>query len=379
MKTIIAMDSFKGSMSSKEAGEAVKRGVLKVFPDADIIVKPLADGGEGTTLALVEGLDGELIETEVKGPNGKKVIASYGIINQDTAIIEIAQASGITLIDNDELDPYKTNTYGTGQLINNALERGIKNFIIGIGGSATTEGGIGMLQALGVKFLDKDQNELPPVFSSLGKVKSINLENLNPKLKESTFLIASDVKNPLLGKNGAISVFGPQKGVKKSEIKNMEKHMKHYAKVVSNFFNKNEAESPGAGAAGGLGFAFLSFIPNVKIKSGIDLILEYLNYKKDLKDADYLITGEGTLDIQTAMGKVPVGIAQYAKSIGPIKTIAFAGSITDDALNLNTHGIDAFFPIISKVTTLDEAMKTENAKKNLERSVEQVFRLIRMV
>lgn len=377
MKVVIAIDSFKGSMSSKEAGEAAKKGLIKVFPEAEVIVKPLADGGEGTTTALVEGLDGQLIELKVKGPLEGEVTAHYGIVNNDTAVIEIAEAAGITLIEASELDPYKTNTYGVGQMINDALDRGIKKIILGLGGSATTEGGIGMLQALGVKFLDEDFKELPANFDSLGKVRSINVDNLNPKLKESTFLLASDVKNPLIGNEGAIAIFGPQKGVKKEEISLMDQQMKNYAEVISKEINKNAIYIEGAGAAGGLGFAFLSFLPKVELKSGVELILDYLNYKDDLKDADYLITGEGRLDEQTAMGKVPVGVSQLAKSIGDIKTIAFAGSVTVEADNCNAKGIDAFFPIVRGVTTLEEAMDNDTAKRNMEKSVEQVFRLIK--
>lgn len=377
MKVVVAIDSFKGSMTSKEAGEAAKEGVLKVFPDAEVIVKPLADGGEGTMSALVEGLNGEIKEIAVKDPLGNPVKAKYGIINNDTAVIEIAEASGITLIESDKLDPYKTNTFGTGQIINDALNMGINNIIIGLGGSATTEGGIGMLEALGAKFYDSDFNELPPEFASLDKVEKIDISNLNPNLKNAQFLIASDVKNPLTGPNGAISIFGPQKGVKPEDISQMDKTMEHYASVVKDELDKDVATADGSGAAGGLGFAFLSFIPNVELKPGIDLILNYLNFKDDLINADYLITGEGRLDDQTAMGKVPVGIAKLAKEVGNAKTIAFAGSITDDASNCNENNIDAFFPIVRGVSTLEEAMDNGTAKENMKKAVEQVFRLFK--
>lgn len=377
MKVLVAIDSFKGSMSSVEAGEAARDGILKAVPEAEVIVKPLADGGEGTTAALVEGLDGEFIEITVSGPLGKPVKARYGIINDDTAVIEMAEASGITLIEHSELDPYKANTYGTGEMINDALERGINNFIIGLGGSATTEGGIGMLEALGVEFFDVQGNRLPAEFSSLEKIATIDVKNLNPKLQESTFLIASDVKNPLTGPEGALAVFGPQKGVRSEEIAAMDRQMRHFAESVAEEFGKDLSQFPGAGAAGGLGFALLSFIPQVTIRPGIELMLEYLNFERELTDADILVTGEGQLDGQTAMGKVPVGVAALAKKTGDIKTIAFAGSVTKDADLCNENHIDAFFPIVRGVTTLEEAMRPDIARENMTKSVEQVFRLLK--
>jgi len=378
MKVVIAIDSFKGSLSSVEAGNAAREGILKAGP-ADVIVKPLADGGEGTTDALVEGLGGTFKKAEVTGPLGLPTTATYGILNDGrTAVMEMAEAAGIILVKREDLDPWRASTTGVGEMILDAVKKGCREFLMGIGGSATTEGGIGMLEALGYDFYDASGNKLPPVFESLGKIERISDAGVPKEVKECHFQIACDVTNPLCGEQGAVWIFGPQKGVKPEEKEAMDGAMRHYAEKTAAFTGKDYSRAAGAGAAGGLGFAFLSYLPNAELKSGISMVLEAIELEKELKDADIVVTGEGRLDAQTAMGKVPTGVAHLAKKHG-CKVVAFAGGVTDDAVMCNEEGIDAFFPIVRGVTTLDEAMDKETAKKNMTLSVEQVFRLLQMM
>ncbi len=385
MKVVIAIDSFKGSMSSMEAGRAAKAGIERArgadgidrARGADrIVVKPLADGGEGTTEALVEGLGGEYVTVWVTGPLGEKTEARYGILgDKRTAVLEMAEASGIILIKREELDPPRATTYGVGEMILDAVGRGCRELFIGIGGSATSDGGAGMLQALGYEFLDSDGNSIRPGIRDLDRIVSITAKHVPEVLKACHFRIACDVKNPLCGENGAVYVFGPQKGVKEEEKQNFDEKMKHFADKTQEFTGADHRMAEGAGAAGGLGFAFLSYLPNAELQSGIDIVLDAIQLEQEVKDADIVITGEGRLDFQTAMGKVPVGVARLAKKHGA-KVLAFAGGVTKDAGECNAAGIDAFFPIVRGVTTLDEAMVPENARENMTLSVEQVFRAL---
>jgi len=375
MKVVVAMDSFKGSLSSMEAGNAAREGIWRARR-AEVVVKPLADGGEGTTEALVEGLGGTYVEIEVTGPMGFPVKARYGIVEDGrTAVMEMAEAAGIILVKGEDLDPWKASTTGVGEMISDAVKRGCREFIIGIGGSATTEGGIGMLEALGYAFYDSEGNTLPPVLDSLGRIAEIRDGHVPAELKECHFQIACDVTNPLCGKNGAVYVFGPQKGVKEDERKAVDEAMLHYARKTAEFTGKDHSRTAGVGAAGGLGFAFLSYLPNVELKSGIAIVLEATRLEKELRDADVVVTGEGQLDFQTAMGKAPVGVSRLAKKYG-CRVIAVAGSVTADAGKCNEAGIDAFFPIVRGVTTLERAMEKETAKKNIALCVEQIFRLL---
>ena len=377
MKVVVAIDSLKGSLTSLEAGNAAKAGILTAIPDAEVVVKPLADGGEGTVEALVEGMGGTYEKVTVTGPLGSEVEARYGIMKDGkTAVMEMAEASGLSLVDRKALNPWKASTVGVGQLLKDAIRKGCRNFIIGIGGSATTEGGIGMLSALGYEFYDEEGEILSPVFNSLEKIEHISDKNVIPELKNCHFQIACDVTNPLCGDNGAVYIYGPQKGVKAEERQTMDEMMSHYASVVSNFVGEDYSNMSGAGAAGGLGFAFRSFFNNVELKSGIAIVLEAIGIEKELTDADIVVTGEGKLDSQTANGKVPVGVARLAKQYH-CKVIAFAGSVTDDAASCNEAGIDAFFPILRSVCTLDEAMDSAVAKNNMSLTTEQVFRLLR--
>lgn len=376
MKVVVAIDSFKGSLSSMEAGIAAGEGIRRAV-DADVVVKPLADGGEGTVDALVEGLGGQRVRVNVTGPMGGKQDACYGILaDGKTAVMEMAEAAGIILVKRDELNPWKASTTGVGEMILDAVKRGCREFIIGIGGSATTEGGIGMLRSLGYEFYDAEGNLLPPLFESLGQICSVSGEHVPEVLSECYFQIACDVNNPLCGEKGAIAVYGPQKGVKQEEWREMDRAMEHFADQTALFTGKDRRNVPGAGASGGLGFAFLSYLDNAELKPGISIVLDAVGLEEEIAGADVVVTGEGRMDFQTAMGKVPVGVAALAKKYG-CQVIAFAGSVTDDAVECNRKGIDAFFPIVRGVTTLDEAMDKENARKNMTLAVEQVFRLFK--
>ncbi len=376
MKIVVAMDSFKGSLSSVEAGMAVRDGILAAKPDVEVAVSPLADGGEGTCDALVEGLGGTFVFTEVTGPMGTAVKAKYGILPDGiTAVMEMAESSGLMLVDRDERDPWKASTIGVGEMILDAVGRGCREFIIGLGGSATTEGGIGMLTALGYRFTDSEVRNLPPYLESLGKIESIDASGVSRELSKCHFRIACDVSNPLCGENGCVRIYGPQKGVKPEEFRQMDEMMKHFAAKTAEFTGKDYSRIPGAGAAGGLGFAFLSYFANASLLPGTEIVLDALNMRELLKEEDVVVTGEGRIDGQTAMGKVPVGLAHLAKEYG-CKVIAFAGEVTGEAGACNSEGIDAFFPTICRVTTLDEAMDPENAKRNLRLCAEQVFRLL---
>lgn len=373
MKVVIAIDSLKGSLTSVEAGKAIKEGILNVT-DAEVIVKPLADGGEGTTEALVEGLGGEIVNIFVMGPQKEKIKVEYGhIVESNTAIIEMAAAAGIMLV-GEEKNPMEATTYGVGEIIKDAINRGCRDFIIGIGGSATNDGGIGMLTALGFEFYDYNGNKLGFGAKDLGKISIISTKNAMSELSECNFKIACDVTNPLCGTNGATYIYGPQKGVTEEIKEELDKNMAHYAKVTKKYLNNDYAETSGAGAAGGLGFAFLSYLHG-DLQPGIELVVDAVKLEECMKDADYVITGEGCLDEQTAMGKAPVGIAKLAKKYGKT-VIALSGSVTDDAVKCNENGIDAYFPILTKIISLQEAMKHETARKNMVKTTEQIFRLI---
>lgn len=375
MKVVIAIDSLKGSLSSIEAGTAAKEGILKAKPNAEVIVKPLADGGEGTVDALIEGLNGERVDITVTGPMGAPVSCYYGFLKEsNTAIMEMASAAGITLVPDSEKNPLLATTYGVGEMITSAMERGCRNFIIGIGGSATNDGGIGMLKALGYEFFDKDGEDTGEGGQALAKVSSINIKNRNPLISECKFRIACDVNNPLCGENGATYIYGPQKGVTDDLKADLDAGMANFAKVTAAALGRDDSESAGAGAAGGLGFAFLSYI-DAELTPGIELILDAVGLENELKNADIAVTGEGRLDHQTAMGKAPVGVARLAKKYDA-KVVAFAGAVTEGATACNKAGIDAFFPIVRGVSTLEDAMNKENAHKNMAAAAEQAFRLL---
>ena len=375
MKVVIAIDSLKGSLSSMEAGMAIKDGILAAKPDAEVIVKPLADGGEGTTDALIEGMNGERIDLTVTGPMHTPVDAYYGYLKDtNTAVMEMASAAGITLVPDSEKNPLLATSYGVGEMINDAIQRGCRNFIIGIGGSVTNDGGIGMLKALGVRFLDENGEDAGEGGQALAKVARIDVSGMNPLLKECHIQIACDVNNPLCGENGSTYVYGPQKGVTEDMKKTLDEAMAHFARVTSETLENDYMNTPGAGAAGGLGYAFLAYT-GAALTPGIELILDAVGLEEELSSADVVVTGEGRLDFQTAMGKAPVGVARLAKKYNA-KVIAFAGSVTKEATACNKEGIDAFFPILRSVCTLAEAMDPVAARNNMTATVEQVFRLL---
>lgn len=376
MKVVIAIDSFKGSLTSTEAAEAVRNGILTARPDAQIIIKPVADGGEGTVDALTRGTDARRITAEVSGPYRKPVSCSYAYLpGTDTAVIEMAAASGITL--SEKRDPLRATTYGTGQLIAHGIRNGFRNFIIGIGGSATNDGGTGMLRALGFRFLDRNGQDAGDGARSLEQICSIDLSGCMPELSECRFRVACDVTNPLCGKKGATYVYGPQKGMPDELLGKIDKDMNHYAELTAAVTGRRCASVPGAGAAGGLGFALLSYL-NAELCSGIRLILDATDVEKELKNANYAVTGEGRIDRQTPFGKVPAGVAELARRHN-VTVIAFAGSIAEDpavSAACRNVGIHAIFPVIREITTLREAMLPERAKSNLSACAEQVFRLL---
>ena len=368
MKIIIAIDSFKGSLSSKEAGEAIKTGILRVVPDADVVISPLADGGEGTVETLVEALGGSLETVRVKGPLFQEVEAHYGILSEsekfqaeiksDThwetlpenpskahseapsetdsqyspndgklAIMEMSQASGITLVAPEKRNPLKTGSYGVGEMILDAYHKGCRRFLIGIGGSATNDGGIGMLSALGFRFSKENGEEICPIGEGLKDLARIDATSVPKGLLHCSFQIACDVENPLYGENGASLVYGFQKGGNKELLSQMDLWMKRYSELVKEYNPAANPEAPGSGAAGGLGFAFRSFLQG-ELKSGVSLILEETKLSEKMQGADLVITGEGRLDEQSSMGKAPIGVAKLAKAQG-IPVIAFAGAVSE--------------------------------------------------
>lgn len=375
MKAVVAIDSLKGSLSSMEAGNAIAEGIYRADAEAKVEVRPLADGGEGTVDALVQGMNGSLRKVRVTGPLGDKVDAAYGIIEEaKMAVIEMSAAAGITLVPDEKKNPLFTTTYGVGEMIRDAIEKGCRKFVVGIGGSATNDGGIGMLQALGYDFLNSKGNAVPYGAKGLEDLAEIRKEHVLPELAQCEFKVACDVTNPLCGPLGASAVYGPQKGATPEMVREMDQWLADYAKLAANCSERADAEHPGTGAAGGLGFAFLTFT-NAVLESGIKIVLEETKLEQYIQDADIVITGEGRLDGQTAMGKAPVGVAKLAGKY-KIPVLAFAGSVTKDARKCNEEGIHAFFPILRGITTLEDAMDTENARRNLMETVEQVFRLI---
>ena len=374
LNAVIAIDSFKGSLSSLEAGNAAAEGIHRIFPNADTIIRPVADGGEGTVEALVSGLDGQFTEAVVSDPLGRQITAKYGILPDNIAVIEMAAASGLPLLEKSERDPMLTTTYGTGELILDAIKRGCRNFIIGIGGSATNDGGIGCLQALGFGMLNSSGQQVGYGARGLSELSEITATNVIPELHDCSFHVACDVTNPLCGDNGCSAVFAPQKGADSDMIQIMDGYLRRYAELTKTCAPTASPDAAGAGAAGGLGFALMYYL-NAKLESGVRLIMRETKLEEAIKNSDIVITGEGCLDSQTAMGKAPVGIAKIAKKYGK-PVIAFCGGVRSGAELCNENGIDAYFPIVRNVCDLEQAMDSANAYKNLSDTAEQVFRLL---
>lgn len=395
MKAVIAMDSFKGSLSSSEAGTAVMEGIKRVYPDAEVWVSPLADGGEGTVETLAAGMGGRLREVTVTGPLCRPVKCTYAILPSGTAVIEMAAAAGLPLVPFSERNPLYTTTRGVGEVILDAVGAGCRKFLIGIGGSATNDGGIGMLQALGFDCQDRAGRPVAPGALGLKELTVIRSERVPSIIKECVFQIACDVDNPLCGEHGCSAVFGPQKGADARMIRQMDGWLAAYAALAARSFPgsgsapsgpvrrgmQREAPAaadpgfPGSGAVGGMGFAFRTFL-GAELKPGIGLVTEHTRLEEYIRRADLVVTGEGRLDAQTVMGKAPAGVAALAKKYGK-PVIAFAGCLGEDVSVCNAHGIDAYFPILRAAVTQEEAMEPHCAAKNLRDSAEQVFRAIR--
>lgn len=377
MKIVVAIDSLKGSLTSTEAAKAIKEGILSVT-EAEVVIKPLADGGEGTVEALISAMNGKWVYAEVTGPAGDLVTCPYGIIEDTrTAVIEIAGAAGIVLIPKEKRNPLYTTTFGVGEVILDAMDRGCRNFLIGIGGSATNDGGIGMLEALGFRFYDGSGNLAGPYGKDLASIKSVQIEHADQRLKECSFRIACDVNNPLCGLEGASYVFGPQKGATFETVEILDRALEKFAVLTKETLKKDTAGIAGTGAAGGLGYAFLTYL-NAVMEPGISIIMDTIKLEEELKDADYVITGEGRLDFQTSMGKAPIGVARLAKKY-KVKVLAFAGCVTAEAEDCNKNGIDAFFPILQVPMTAEKAMESSIAYANMAATARQVFRLIKTV
>ena len=376
MKVVVAIDSLKGSLTSLEAVEAIREGVLRAIPEAEVVVRPLADGGEGTVEALTLGMGGRMETATVTGPLGRPVACAYGLLPEERlAVVEMSGAAGITQVPEAERDPMNTTTYGVGEVIRRAIEQGCRRFIIGLGGSATNDGGIGMLQALGFGMLNYNGAQVSFGAKGLQELRTITTEHVLPELAECEFRVACDVTNPLCGERGASAVYGPQKGATPAAILQMDKWLGDYAALAKTVNPDADPDIPGSGAAGGMGFAFLAFLGG-KLNSGTRIVLDETRLEDYVKDADFVVTGEGRLDEQTVMGKAPSGVAKIAKRNGKT-VIAFSGSVTEDATACNAKGIDAFFPILRSVVSLQDAMDHNNAAHNMANTVEQVFRLIR--
>ena len=373
MKFILAPDSFKESMTAKEACISMENGIRKVFKDATCIHVPMADGGEGTVDALIESTNGNLHEVEVTAPLGNKVKAKFGILGDGkTAVIEMAEASGIHLVKLEDRNPLLTTTFGTGELIKYALDMNIERIIIGLGGSATNDGGVGMLQALGASFKDSDWKEIAFGGGVLKDLCTIDLSGFDKRIYDVKIEVACDVKNPLTGENGASFVFGAQKGGNKETLEELDSNLKHYAEVVKRDMGKEIDKVEGAGAAGGLGAALIGFC-NGKLESGIDLVIKHSNLEDKVRKADFVFTGEGSIDFQTKFGKTPIGVAKIAKKYN-IPVIAFGGRIGEGIDELYSLGIDSVIGITPGVISLDEALS--KGKENLEISTENVVRIL---
>jgi glycerate kinase len=371
MKIVIAPDSFKGSLSAFEVAKSIQKGILNVDESIETVIIPMADGGEGTVQSLIDASCGEIVELMVHDPLFREINSFYGIMGDGvTAVIEMAAASGLPLLTSAERNPLKTTTYGTGELIKDALNRGCQKFIIGLGGSATNDGGCGMAQALGVKFLDENENEIGFGGGELHKIKTIDISGIENRIKSAEFLAACDVDNPLCGENGASAVFAPQKGASSEDVLTLDKGLKHFAEIVKYQLFTDIKNVPGAGAAGGLGAGAMIFL-KARLERGIEIVARETKLSEKMEGADLVITGEGKIDSQTAFGKTPFGVAQIAKEKN-IPVIAIAGSLGEGYATLLEKGFDEIFSITSETVSLQQAM--ENAVPLLENLTENVVR-----
>lgn len=375
MKIILAVDSFKGSLSSIEIANIMEEGIKEVQPNSTIIKMPIADGGEGTVSALHFAVGGKLVELNVKGPLFSDLKGSYLVLpDNKTVVIELAASSGLPLVPEEKRNPMLTTSYGLGETIKDALNKGYRRFIIGIGGSSSNDAGLGVCNALGLKFLNEEQKQVEPIGDSLDKVESIDFSEFDNRILESELIIACDVNNPLYGLDGAAHVFAKQKGATNDMITRLDFGMKKFSSIVSKYKKNDVSQESGSGAAGGLGFAFKALLGG-QLMSGIDVMIEALNLEEHLKTADIVITGEGKLDEQTSRGKAPVGISRLAMKYN-VPVVAIGGTVTDEASALHEQGISAIFSIINKPLSLSEAMDSDNAKKLMKTTIQEVFKLI---
>lgn len=371
---VLAPDSFKESMSAIEACEAMQTGLQKVFPDAHFILCPMADGGEGTVDALINAAQGKRVNVNVMGPLPTQTINTYfGLIDEGkTAVIEMAKANGIHLLPSEQRNPLHTSTFGTGEIMRKALDYQVSKMIIGLGGSVTNDAGMGMAMALGARFLDDQGSTVPLGGGNLEQICSMDLSQLDPRLKHIEIIIASDVSNPLLGFQGASHVFAPQKGATTEMVKQLEANITHFAHLVEQQLKTEFKTIAGAGAAGGLAFGLMAFTA-AKIQSGVETVIQSTRLYDAIQQADYVFTGEGGMDFQTKFGKTPIGVAHLAQSLGK-PVIACTGYIGSGIDELYEHGITAIFGILDKSTDIDNACK--DGKKNLVRTSENIGRLI---
>lgn len=373
MRVLIASDSFKGSLNSQKVGEAVAEGIRKVFPGSEVRIVPMADGGEGTVEALVKACSGKIFSTIVSSPIGESVEAVIGMLPDNTAVIEMASASGLTLVPPDKRNPLITSTRGTGELIKFALDLGARRILIGIGGSATNDGGAGMAQALGARLLDKQGKELEPGGASLIELAGIDTGGMDARLKDVEIIVMCDVDNPLCGTKGASAVYGPQKGATPEMVEYLDKCLVHYAEIIKEYLGKDIKDVPGAGAAGGLGAGLLAFT-NAVLKPGTEAILEAIQFDALLTEAELVVTGEGRIDYQSAHGKVPKGVAVRAQRQGK-PVIAIVGSIGQGAAQLYNYGISSIVPIVDRPMSLEEAVS--EVYELTVQAAERAFRLIK--
>ncbi|QLH63607.1 glycerate kinase [Serratia symbiotica] len=374
-KVVIAPDSFKESLSALEVADAIECGFSQIFPQVRYIKLPMADGGEGTVESMVAATDGEIIELEVTGPLGRPVQAFYGLLGDgETAVIEMAAASGLHLVPNGQRDPRITTSYGTGELMLAALAHGVKAMVLGMGGSATNDGGAGMIQALGARLLDAQRQPLPPGGAALAQLAHIDLVGLDPRLRQLSITAACDVDNPLCGEKGASAVFGPQKGTTPQMVAQLDAALRHYGELMEQVTGREIVRQPGTGAAGGMGAALLGML-EARLRPGIEIVIEALRLEEAVRGADLVITGEGRLDSQSIHGKTPIGVARVAKRHG-LPVIGIAGSLAPDYQVVHLHGIDAAFSVLDRIVTLEEALA--GSAHNLEvtaRNVAAVWRL----
>ncbi len=372
-KYVVAPDSFKESMTAKEVCDAMEKGIKKADSAAEVIKVPMADGGEGTVDSLVDATNGQRVIVEVTGPLGNKISAYYGILgNGTTAVIEMAKASGLEIVEKKKRNPMITTTFGTGELIRHALDHNVKEIIIGLGGSSTNDGGSGMAQALGAKLLDQNNNQISFGGGNLDKLDKIDISNLDSRLQDVKIILASDVTNPLIGKDGASRVFGSQKGATPEMVEKLENNLQHYAKIIKSDLNKDVASVSGAGAAGGLGAGLMAFT-TCKMRQGVDIAIEVTKLEEKVKSADYVFTGEGGTDFQTKFGKTPYGVAKLGKKYHK-PVISLAGYLGEGIDSLYSEGFTAIFGIIPGACDLSTALK--NGPSNVARTTENIVRLL---